>query len=59
MAKISEIKEQITIPDNVEVSLNNYNFTVKGEKGSLTKFFSHPKVIVKINDWSVKDIYEN
>ena len=50
MAKIAEIKEKITIPDNVEVTIENNNLTVKGEKGSISRVFTHPKIDLKINN---------
>lgn len=49
MARIAEIKEEITIPDNVEITLENNNLTVKGENGSLSRVFSHTKINLKIN----------
>jgi large subunit ribosomal protein L6 len=50
MVKATAIKEQIKIPDGVTVTIeNNNNITVKGEKGELTRTFSHPKIIIKVN----------
>ena len=49
MVKTSVIKEQITIPDGVTVKLENNILTVKGEKGELTRVFTHPKILIKIN----------
>jgi ribosomal protein L6P/L9E len=49
MARIAEIKKEITIPDNVEITLENNNLTVKGENGSLSRVFSHTKINLKIN----------
>jgi len=49
MVKITEIKEQITIPENVEVKMENKMLTIKGEKGELSKIFSHPKINIKLN----------
>jgi len=49
MARIAEIKEEITIPDNVEIILENNNLTVKGKNGSLSRVFSHKKINLKIN----------
>jgi large subunit ribosomal protein L6 len=49
MAKISEIKEQINIPEGVTVSIENGILTIKGEKGELSRTFSHPKISLKIN----------
>ena len=49
MAKMSDIKEQITVPDNVECTLEKDNLTIKGEKGSLTRIFYNPKIDMKVN----------
>ncbi len=54
MAKTVEIKEQITIPENVEVKIENNIVTLKGEKGELSRFFSHPKINMKINGKNVE-----
>ena len=49
MAKKTEIKNKITIPDNVEITLENNNLTVKGEKGEISRVFSHPKIKIDLN----------
>jgi len=49
MTRIAEIKEKITIPDNVEITLENNNLTVKGENGFLSRIFSHTRINLKIN----------
>ena len=46
---ISEIKEQIEIPEGVTATFENSILNVKGEKGELTRTFSHPKINIKIN----------
>ena len=48
MAKIADIKEEITIPENIEVTLRNNNITVKGEKGTISRFLTHPKIDINI-----------
>jgi len=50
MTRIDEIKEDIKIPDNVEITLENNYLTVTGKKGSLSRIFSHTKINLKIND---------
>ena len=50
MTKIADIKEKITIPDNVEVTFHNETLTFKGEKGSLSRVFSHPKININVNN---------
>ncbi|KYK23325.1 50S ribosomal protein L6 [Thermoplasmatales archaeon SG8-52-4] len=49
MAAINEIKEKVKVPDNVTVSIDKDLVTVKGEKGELSKIFSHPKISIKLN----------
>jgi len=50
MTKIADIKEEITIPDTVVVAYHNETLTLKGEKGSLSRIFSHPKININVND---------
>ena len=59
MAKIAEIKEEITIPDNVVITIENDNITVKGEKGSLSRVFSHPKIDIKVKGKVVEVLCKN
>jgi len=54
MARKTEIKEEIIIPDNVEITLKSDNLTVKGEKGSISRVFSFPKIDLKIESNIVK-----
>jgi large subunit ribosomal protein L6 len=49
MARTTEIKEKIKIPDGVTATLEKDILTVKGEKGELKRIFSHPKINVKVN----------
>lgn len=48
MVKIEDMNEEIMIPDNVEVTIENNTLTIKGEKGSLSRVFYHPKIDLKI-----------
>jgi large subunit ribosomal protein L6 len=48
MAKIQEIKEKIILPEGVTATLENEMLTIKGEKGELSRIFSHPKINFKI-----------
>ena len=50
MAKIADIKEEISIPDGVQVSFEQNQLTVKGEKGEITREFTHPKITVSVTD---------
>lgn len=56
MARITEIKEQIKIPDGITATLEKDILTVKGGKGELKRIFSHPKINVKVNG-NVIEIY--
>jgi large subunit ribosomal protein L6 len=49
MTKITDIKEKITIPENVQSTLENSNLSIQGEKGSLSRIFYNPKIVIKIN----------
>jgi len=51
---IPEINEQIAIPEGVTVKFENENLTINGEKGELTRTFSHPKITVKINENNIE-----
>jgi len=46
---VPEINEQVEIPEGVTATYENESLNVKGEKGELTRTFSHPKINVKIN----------
>lgn len=50
MVKITDIKEEIIIPEGVNHTLINKTLTINGEKGSLSREFSHPKIDIKIKD---------
>lgn len=44
MAAVTEIKEKIEIPNGVEITIEEKTVHVKGEKGSLSRILSHPRV---------------
>ena len=48
MTKIADKKELIAIPNNVKIIIEDDSLTVKGEKGSLSRIFSHPNIDLKI-----------
>ncbi|MCK5112218.1 MAG: 50S ribosomal protein L6 [Thermoplasmatales archaeon] len=50
MPETTKIKEEIEIPNGVEVSLEEKMTHVKGEKGSLSKMLSHPKIDLKVKN---------
>lgn len=51
---IPEINEQIEIPEGVTVTFENDKMSIKGEKGELTRVFSHPKINIKINGKNIE-----
>lgn len=50
MTYIEKSKTEVKIPDGVKVTIENNIIHIKGEKGELTRYFSHPKIELKIND---------
>ena len=49
MVKIAEIKEQIKIPDGVQVAVEGKTVHVKGQRGAISKLLSHPKINLVVN----------
>lgn len=49
MVKIAEIKQQIIVPEGVTATIKSGILTIKGEKGELSRTFSHPKIELKVN----------
>ncbi len=49
MARIPEIKIKIEIPDGITANYENECMTIKGEKGELSRIFSHPKININVN----------
>lgn len=56
MSEKTQIKEIIVIPENINVTFENNNLTVKGEKGELSRIFSHPKINIKIDGKNIEII---
>jgi len=56
MAKIPEIKNQITLPEGVTANIEGNTITIKGEKGENTRTFFHPKIDIKVNG-NIVEIY--
>jgi len=50
MAKVSEIKEEIHIPEQVDAQLAGQQLTIKSEKGELTRVFANPTVSMTLKD---------
>jgi large subunit ribosomal protein L6 len=44
MTKVTQIKEEVEIPEGVQLTLEGKTVHVKGQKGSLAKVLSHPKI---------------
>jgi len=59
MVKIPELKEQINIPENVNITLENNTLTINGKKGSISRVFFHPNINMKINGNVVEIICKN
>jgi large subunit ribosomal protein L6 len=49
MEKKSSIKEEIKIPNGIQVTIEGKTVHVKGEKGSIQKILSHPKIQLTVN----------
>ncbi len=49
MAKTADIKEEIKIPDGVQITVEGKTVSVKGQKGSMSKLLSHPKIDLAVN----------
>lgn len=48
MAKLANIKEEITIPESVKATVDDDTITITGEKGSLCRVFTHPKLTIAV-----------
>ncbi|MCD6445623.1 50S ribosomal protein L6 [Candidatus Bathyarchaeota archaeon] len=49
-----EVSKIIQVPDDVQVSLEGKKITVKGEKGTLTRDFSHAPISIELNDKTIR-----
>ena len=59
MTKVTELKEKITIPEKIKAAFENNLLTINGEKGSLSRVFSHPAIDMKINGNIIEIICKN
>jgi len=59
MTKKPDLKEEIEIPEGIEVTLTKKTLNIKGEKGFLSREFSHPKIEIKIKDNKIILICKN
>ena len=49
MEKKAAIKEEIKIPDGVQITIEGKNVQVKGQKGSMAKVLSYPKIELSVS----------
>jgi len=49
MAKTPDIKEEMKIPDGVQITLDGKTVQVKGQKGAMAKILSHPKIDLSVS----------
>ena len=54
MAKIPEIKTLIKIPEGLTATKENDIITIKGEKGELSRTFSHPRIKINIKEDTIE-----
>jgi len=54
MTKVTEMSEKIKIPDGVELTTDGKTINVKGEKGSLSKILSHPRINITTHNNTVE-----
>jgi large subunit ribosomal protein L6 len=50
MVLATVIKEEVSIPEDVEVRLENTNISIKGPKGEISREFTYPNVLIDKND---------
>ena len=56
MVKTTNIKEEVKIPDGVQITIEGKTVHVKGQKGTLSKVLFHPKIIMSAQN-NVMQIY--
>ena len=49
MEKKATIKEEIKIPDGIQITIEGKTVHVKGQKGSISKILFHPKIALTVN----------
>jgi large subunit ribosomal protein L6 len=50
MEKTAQVKEEIKIPEGIQITIEGKTVQVKGPKGSISKILSHPKIVMTVND---------
>jgi large subunit ribosomal protein L6 len=48
MAKTADIKEELTIPDGVQITVEGKTVHAKGPKGAMSKLLDHPKITLAV-----------
>ncbi|MEF8878916.1 MAG: 50S ribosomal protein L6 [Candidatus Thermoplasmatota archaeon] len=59
MTKVAELKEEITVPENVQIEKEDDKITVKSDKGELSRVFTHPKINLKVDKEKVEITSKN
>lgn len=54
MEKKTTIKEEIKIPEGIQITVEGKTVHVKGPKGTLSRVFSHPKILLTVQGGSVQ-----
>ena len=49
MVRITDLNEEILIPENITITIENNKLTVKGINGLISRVFFHPKIDIKID----------
>lgn len=49
MAKTAEMKEELKIPDGVQITIEEKTVHAKGPKGTMSKLLAHPKIHLAVN----------
>jgi large subunit ribosomal protein L6 len=54
MAKITEMKEEMKIPEGVKITVEGATVTVQGPKGTVSKTLSYPNIVVAVSGSAVQ-----
>ena len=49
MEKTAQVKEEIKIPEGIQITIEGKTVQVKGPKGLISKILSHPKIVMTVN----------
>jgi large subunit ribosomal protein L6 len=53
MAKITEIKEEIMLPEDVTATFTQNTLSIQGAQGELKRTFSHPDINISLKDTTI------